>query len=183
MYTVHGPLCDRAGVSRLSTRAWAEQPVHTQLTALFPTRQSAKRGIFGDHHNNARARVGSRGCVDSRSAHPLPIASFPLQKRCIAMVIQRFETESQPMVAAAGGPRPSEACPSEGRHEVATFRRTCVALRYLSSTLAPASSSSCLSLSASSRSMPSLTGLGASSTSALASLRPSPVAARTTLMT
>jgi hypothetical protein len=31
--------------------------------------------------------------------------------------------------------------------------------------------------------MPSLTGLGASSTSALASLRPRPVAARTTLMT
>src|SRR5438270_744701 len=54
---------------------------------------------------------------------------------------------------------------------------------YFSSTLAPASSSSALSLSASSRSMPSLTGLGASSTSALASLRPSPVAERTTLIT
>src|SRR5204863_1602045 len=54
---------------------------------------------------------------------------------------------------------------------------------YFSSTLPPASSSSPLSLSASSRSTPSLTGLGASSTSALASLRPSPVAARTTLMT
>ena len=47
----------------------------------------------------------------------------------------------------------------------------------------PASSSSALSLSASSFSMPSLTGLGASSTRALASLRPRPVAARTTLMT
>ena len=54
---------------------------------------------------------------------------------------------------------------------------------YLTSTAPPASSSSCLSLSASSLSMPSLTGLGASSTSALASFRPRPVAARTTLMT
>jgi hypothetical protein len=40
-----------------------------------------------------------------------------------------------------------------------------------------------LSFSASSRSTPSLTALGASSTTALASLRPRPVAARTTLMT
>jgi hypothetical protein len=51
---------------------------------------------------------------------------------------------------------------------------------YLRSTLPPASSRSAFSLSASARSTPSLTGLGASSTSALASLRPRPVAARTT---
>src|SRR3954467_4919236 len=57
------------------------------------------------------------------------------------------------------------------------------ARNYLISTEAPASSSSPLSLSASSRSTPSLMGFGASSTSALASLRPRPVAARTTLMT
>ena len=54
---------------------------------------------------------------------------------------------------------------------------------YLTSTEPPASSISAFSLSASSRSMPSLMGFGASSTSALASLRPRPVAARTTLMT
>src|SRR6476620_11612067 len=54
---------------------------------------------------------------------------------------------------------------------------------YLSSTVAPASSSSALSLSASSRSTPSLIALGASSTSALASFRPRPVAERTTLIT
>ena len=47
----------------------------------------------------------------------------------------------------------------------------------------PASSSSVLSFSPSSRSTPSRIALGASSTSALASLRPRPVAARTTLMT
>ena len=47
----------------------------------------------------------------------------------------------------------------------------------------PASSISALSFSASSRSMPSLIGFGASSTSALASLRPRPVAARTALIT
>ena len=56
-------------------------------------------------------------------------------------------------------------------------------LRYFSSTSPPASSRSALSLSASSRSMPSLTGPGAPSTTALASLRPRPVAARTALMT
>src|SRR3954465_6207576 len=54
---------------------------------------------------------------------------------------------------------------------------------YLISTEPPASSRSALSFSASSLSTPSLMGLGASSTSALASLRPRPVAARTTLMT
>src|SRR6202012_1640430 len=45
---------------------------------------------------------------------------------------------------------------------------------YLSSTVAPASSSSALSFSPSSRSTPSLTGAGAASTTAFASLRPSP---------
>ena len=71
--------------------------------------------------------------------------------------------------AAASGPRPPLRPPRAPRQR--------------SSTVAPASSSSCLSASASSRSTPSLTGLGASSTRALASLRPRPVAARTTLMT
>src|SRR5215216_6999201 len=54
---------------------------------------------------------------------------------------------------------------------------------YLSSTSPPASSSWPLSCSASSRSKPSLTAFGAESTRALASLSPSPVAARTALMT
>src|SRR3954464_10710587 len=67
---------------------------------------------------------------------------------------------------------------SPGPAGLAPLRR-----RYLISKEAPDSSSSPLSLSASSRSTPSLMGFGASSTSALASLRPSPVAARTTLMT
>src|SRR3954464_409748 len=57
------------------------------------------------------------------------------------------------------------------------------AVAYLTSTEPPASSSSAFTLSASSFSTPSLMGFGASSTSALASLRPRPVAARTTLMT
>src|ERR1700742_3117525 len=54
---------------------------------------------------------------------------------------------------------------------------------YLSSTLAPAFSSWALSLSASSLLTPSLTGFGAPSTRSLASLRPRPVMARTSLMT
>ena len=54
---------------------------------------------------------------------------------------------------------------------------------YLILTVAPASSSSFLSFSASSLEMPVLTALGAASTRSLASFRPRPVAARTTLMT
>src|SRR3569833_2786787 len=54
---------------------------------------------------------------------------------------------------------------------------------YLSSTEAPASSSWALIESASSWATPSLTGFGAESTRSLASLRPSPVTARTTLIT
>src|SRR5918994_2120898 len=54
---------------------------------------------------------------------------------------------------------------------------------YFNSTVAPASSSWVFRPSASSLLTPSRTGFGASSTSALASLRPRPVAARTTLMT
>src|SRR5215211_2127000 len=54
---------------------------------------------------------------------------------------------------------------------------------YFSSTLAPASSSCDLIESASSWATPSLTGLGAPSTRSFASLRPSPVIARTTLIT
>ena len=54
---------------------------------------------------------------------------------------------------------------------------------YFNSTVAPASSSWVFRPSASSLLTPSRTGFGASSTSALASLRPRHVAARTTLMT
>src|SRR5450759_114571 len=58
----------------------------------------------------------------------------------------------------------------------------CEAL-YLISTLAPASSSFFLASSASSLVTPSLMALGTPSTTSLASLRPRPVSARTTLMT
>src|SRR5262245_28402357 len=56
-------------------------------------------------------------------------------------------------------------------------------LGYLTSTAAPASSSCALIESASSRFTPSLTGLCAPSTRSFASLSPSPVTARTTLIT
>src|SRR5690606_15871857 len=54
---------------------------------------------------------------------------------------------------------------------------------YLSSTLAPASSSFFLASSAPALSRPSLTGLGAPSTRSLASFRPRPVISRTALIT
>src|SRR6185503_6690753 len=60
--------------------------------------------------------------------------------------------------------------------------RALVAVRYLISTVAPASSSCALIWSASSCAMPSLTGFGAPSTRSLASFRPRPVTARTTLI-
>src|SRR5215207_6372524 len=94
------------------------------------------------------------------------------------------------LVTAAAGGEPACAQPDERAHENDEGPRdggpSVTPLNqasYFSSTAAPASSSSPFSFSPSSRSMPSLTGLGASSTSALASLRPRPVAARTTLIT
>src|SRR5450759_1034706 len=54
---------------------------------------------------------------------------------------------------------------------------------YLISTFAPCASRAALIFSASSRAMPSLTGLGDASTRSLASLRPRLVSSRTTLMT
>ena len=56
-------------------------------------------------------------------------------------------------------------------------------LVYLTSTVAPASASFCLTVSASSLETPSLTAFGAASTRSLASLSPSAVTSRTTLMT
>ena len=54
---------------------------------------------------------------------------------------------------------------------------------YLTSTLAPTSSSLALISSASSLDTPSLSGFGALSTSSFASLSPRPVISRTTLIT
>src|SRR5258706_3325553 len=54
---------------------------------------------------------------------------------------------------------------------------------YLTSTVAPASASFCLTVSASSLETPSFTAFGAASTRSFASFRPSAVTSRTTLMT
>src|SRR5690606_13076003 len=62
-------------------------------------------------------------------------------------------------------------------------RRSAGQQYYFSSTLAPAPSSCALSFSASSLAMPSLTAFGAPSTRSLASFRPRPVIARTSLIT
>src|SRR5439155_6637883 len=62
-------------------------------------------------------------------------------------------------------------------------RRAKAALAYFNSTSAPASSSCAFTWSASSCGTPSLTGFGAPSTRSLASFRPRPVIARTTLIT
>src|SRR5581483_6543085 len=72
------------------------------------------------------------------------------------------------------------AAPGVFRPVVVSQKACC---SYLSSTVPPASSSFFLISSASALFTPSLTGLGAPSTRSLASLRPSPVSSRTTLIT
>ena len=128
----------------------------------------------GEQRAAQRRRAARRasGTAGIRARHPPllpPIA--PGQK-------PRGALTDAPRPAATIPPRPGSFRRSRNTPDEVGRPAT-----YLTSTVAPASSSSPLSLSASSRSMPSLTGLGASSTSALASLRPRPVAARTTLMT
>ncbi len=104
-------------------------------------------------------RSGRRGHGDSAESDPHPPSTTSSQSRC-------WPDEG----ASWFSPRPNRLPHRALR-------------RYLSSTSPPASSRSALSFSASSRSRPSLTGPGAASTTALASLRPRPVAARTALMT
>src|SRR5579884_20627 len=92
----------------------------------------------------------------------------------------RGRAQTQPSFGGPGG----RVRPRAG--EVKVFRvprRPPPGLDYLSSTLAPASSSWALAFSASSLDTRSSTGLGAPSTRSLASLRPRLVRARTSLMT
>src|SRR5262249_50499801 len=84
----------------------------------------------------------------------------------------------------AGAPKP---CTRKSRGRAFArprrFPKTERGSGYLTSTDAPASSSWLLIVSASSWATPSLTGFGAESTRSLASFRPRPVTARTTLIT
>src|SRR5690348_13220308 len=79
-----------------------------------------------------------------------------------------YVAENRPTPSPRAAGRRPRAHNDEGPASPA-LRELRVRLGYLSSTEAPASSSSPLSLSASSRSMPSRIGFGASSTSAFAS--------------
>src|SRR5918997_855539 len=108
-------------------------------------------------------------------------------RRFQAAGCRAFSADCRPRSATAD-PLHRKAALHEGTpHIQATYLKpdTCslMPLSYFSSTEAPASSSCAWSASASSRLRASLTGFGASSTRAFASLRPRPVAARTTLMT
>src|SRR5690606_7253617 len=95
---------------------------------------------------------------------------------------QRGEGRAAQGAAAGGRPhvpaRPRGPAGTRGPH-LRVRGQPC----YLRATEAPASSSCALRASASSLLTPSLTVEGAPSTSSLASLRPRPVAARTTLIT
>ncbi len=98
-----------------------------------------------------------------------PRIRFPLFAATLARV------GSTPVETLNVPPKPD---PPRSRRATRLF-----ASSYLSSTLAPTFSSWALIFSASSLETPSLTGLGAPSTRSLASLRPRPVIARTSLMT
>src|SRR4051812_726802 len=84
--------------------------------------------------------------------------------------------------AGTHGPARSVLCSRFREHRQAPGEAWLCALRYLTSTLAPASSIFFLMVSASALLMPSLMGLGAPSTRSLASFRPRLVTSRTALM-
>ena len=167
----HGPLGGRSALTdpaRACPRMWRGGPTRGRLRLSVDGGSVETPQAFG---HSARERPAHRGWI-SRWAAPAP-ALARAQCGCGPQLSPRHRG------AGDGWATTHEGRPF-GRPSVQQRRES---RSYLSSTVAPASSSSALSLSASSRSMPSLTGLGASSTSALASLRPRPVAARTTLMT
>src|SRR5207247_767002 len=127
-----------------------------------------------------------RGATD-HGVDRLPIAGLDVDPGVQRAGRPRVEARPERVLAVERSQRPGRGAGHEGEggpqgdppaggggHSLAS------PAGYLTSTVAPASSRSALSLSASSLSAPSLTGLSASSTRALASLRPSPVAARTT---
>ena len=126
-----------------------------------------------------RAASGSRSARPGRSAASRPTGSSTGRSSCPGQFAACVcASTKRRLLLAAIRVSPANAC-RRGGAAGAARQTSC----YLSSTLPPASSISAFSFSASSRSMPSLTGFGASSTRAFASLRPRPVAARTTLMT
>ena len=128
-------------------------------------------------HDGAGERARRQGAV--HAAVPLPGS---LSRNSHARVRAcRWRGPIPPSIGRA--PKDLKAKGARACPRACSYRFLLVERDYLSSTEPPASSSSPLSFSASSRSMPSLIGFGASSTRALASFRPRPVAARTTLMT
>src|SRR5262249_25697477 len=117
-----------------------------------------------------RESSGARGRRVNESPGPRRRDRVPAQRTRGEIAQPRGQWGSSGSVPAAHG-----VFPRWGRYEIT--------IPYLILTVAPASSSSFLSFSASSFETPVLTALGAASTASLASLRPRPVAARTILMT
>ena len=159
--------------SRRSELHRAEPPVAHTRSARLPPLPSPIRAVDRS--------IRSRGCpsaiIGPRDARR-PV-SWP-QARAIA------PARLAGTVAGACAPARADSRPPEAHRAGpggVLARSAKLGVVYLISTTAPTSSSSLLSLSASSLGSPSLTGLGALSTSPLASFRPRLVAARTTLMT
>ena len=181
-------------------RALAERPSGSRPRATWSTEQ-----LHGQRGAGLRRRGRSAGaCSSARRAGSRTATARWTPRRCDLASRSATAGGGLPLHARRGADRTIEAArpvrrlrllrrrdPAACRIRVSpanACRRRGGRCRPPASLLAarrspPASSISAFSFSASSRSMPSLTGFGASSTSALASLRPRPVAARTTLMT
>src|SRR5947208_8123430 len=178
--------CGRAAVALNRARARAVRREDVSVLALRERRVDADLDehvaavaeLVADEHLAVRAELGSGGGGARRRQPGDP------GRRAGVM---RISVPGRRLSDRHGG---EDACRRHEREEsyaqfhagsdASTGRKLA---RYFSSTVAPASSSCALTESASSWFTPSLTGFGAESTRSLASLRPRPVTARTTLIT
>jgi hypothetical protein len=154
------------------------------LARVFAQRSSVAR--------RSRARLPARpACRPSRSSRHASSASIEAMESASSRTSEGRSGRPSPPCRTVSGLLDLDLCAGLEMHAQARLKpgtglpgrsRRQVVDPYLISTSAPASSSWALIESASSRATPSLTGFGAPSTRSLASLRPRPVIARTTLI-
>src|SRR5438094_1045640 len=122
-------------------------------------------------------------CVTCRLEHGRPAAKSLERGRSSYSRFTQLRRDWHPGACLSQQPSLGQSPFEDSPFPSPRRRRLFVDTRYFNSTVAPASSSWPLIVSASSLATPSLTGLGAPSTKSLASFSPRPVTARTTLIT
>src|SRR5579864_4950283 len=157
---------------------------------LFPPPPASAGGVPAGQ--NARAGSCLRQGLTAQAPRPIlhhrhanagaPTHCLPRNGETTMRCALRRSGQFQPHIGRES-PIATRGRPKLSRPSFALCRCGYVANAYFSSTLAPAFSSWALTFSASSLDTPSLTFFGAPSTRSLASLRPRPVSARTSLMT